>query len=245
MQGGTTLQQLHEELDPTFALGYLRLVVYGRSLLLHFSIAFLPIMSSQISVSKLSTPSPSFPNPYIVHRALSNGRKASKELKGQNRGQRCITAGHHVEGVCQDFVLHGANTVSFFGAIQLHTTLDIYLQATIKIPVTLTKNVGKKDVFRLLEAQQMEHLLIEEIAASPSASSNSNRYYSQVLMTQRLQRAELEVELYRLAISEDGLLLLEGTYSLPSFTLEGTHRYVETGEYQDDCSDEDDIQGGP
>ncbi|KIM88182.1 hypothetical protein PILCRDRAFT_85462 [Piloderma croceum F 1598] len=182
-------------------------------------------MSSQNSVSRLPMPSPSFPNPYIVHRALSKGRKASKELKGQNSGQRYITAGDHVEGVCQDFVLHGANT------------------ATIKIPVTLTKNVGKKDVLRLLEAQQMEHILIDEIAASPSASSNSSRYYSQVLMTQRLQRAELEVELYRLAISEDGLLLLEGAYSLSSFTLEGTHRYVEDEEYRDDCSDEED--GGP
>jgi len=121
--------------------------------------------------------------------------------------------------------------------------LHVHLQATIKIPVALTKNIRKKDVFRLLEAQQMEHLLIEEIGASPSASSNSNRYYSQVLMTQRLQRAELEVELYRLAISEDGLLLLDGACNLSSFTLEGTHRYVETEKYQGHYSD-DDIQDG-
>jgi hypothetical protein len=66
--------------------------------------------------------SPSFPNPYIVYKALSNGRKASEELKGQNRGQRYITAGHHVEGVSQDFVLHGANTVCFFSATELHNT---------------------------------------------------------------------------------------------------------------------------
>jgi hypothetical protein len=128
------------------------------------------------------------------------------------------------------------------GTTQLHKILNIHLQVTIKIPVTFTKIVRKQDVFCLLEAQQMEHLLLEKIAASSSASSNLSHYYLQVLMT---QCADLEVELYRLAIP-DSLPLLEGVYNLTSFSLEGAHRYVEYGEYQDDSSDEGDIQdGGP
>jgi hypothetical protein len=88
----------------------------------------------------------------------------------------------------------------------------IYYQATVVIPCALIKNVQKRDFYLLLDAQRTEHLLIEAIASS-AAPGISNRYYSQVLMAQRLQRAELEAELYRLAISKDGLCLLQGVYN--------------------------------
>jgi predicted nucleotidyltransferase len=88
-------------------------------------------------------------------------------------------------------------------------TLDT--QVIITIPCTLTMNVQKIDFFHLLEAQLKEHLLVDKIVSS-STSNISNQYYSQALMAQRLQRAQLEVELYKLAISKDGLNLLDGMY---------------------------------
>jgi hypothetical protein len=77
------------------------------------------------------------------------------------------------------------------------------------------KHVKKRDFFELLEAQRVEHLLTDTISSS-TAPSYSNQYYSEVLMTQRLQRAELEVELYKSAIAKDGLKLLEGMHNSPS-----------------------------
>jgi hypothetical protein len=65
------------------------------------------------------------------------------------------------------------------------------------------------DFFTLLEAQRVEHFLADVIVTSQPTSVKT-RYYSQLLMTQRLQRALLEVELYAYAISEDGLCLVEG-----------------------------------
>ena len=80
----------------------------------------------------------------------------------------------------------------------------------------------KNDVFRLLEAQRLEHLLVDAInsAAIPSVSTC---FHSQLLMTQRLYRAELEAKLYRCAIAKGGLSLLEGIQnyvmgSRPDFT---------------------------
>jgi hypothetical protein len=80
----------------------------------------------------------------------------------------------------------------------------------------------KNDVFCLLEAQRLEHLLVDAInsAAVPSIST---RFHSQLLMTQRLHRAELEAKLYRCAIAKGGLPLLEGIQnyvvdSPPGFT---------------------------
>jgi hypothetical protein len=98
-------------------------------------------------------------------------------------------------------------------------------QATITIPSTLTMNVKRKDFFRLLEAQRVEHLLIDRIVSSATPNI-SDQYYSQALMTQRLQRAELEVKLYRLAILKDGLSLLDGMCSFLIFlvSLEDTYR---------------------
>ena len=45
-------------------------------------------------------------------------------------------------------------------------------QATITIPSTLTMNVKQKDFFCLLEAQRVEHLLIDRIvfSATPNIS---------------------------------------------------------------------------
>jgi hypothetical protein len=71
----------------------------------------------------------------------------------------------------------------------------------------LTQNVKMQDVFLLLEAQRTENLLSDAIT---STTTISNRYYSQLLMAHRLQRAQLEVELYMYAIAKDGLCLLEG-----------------------------------
>jgi hypothetical protein len=82
-------------------------------------------------------------------------------------------------------------------------------QATITVPCTLTDNVHKKDFFNLLETQRVEHLLVDTIASS-AASDVANQYYSQVLMAHRLRRAQLEVDLYKLAIARDGLILLDG-----------------------------------
>jgi hypothetical protein len=59
----------------------------------------------------------------------------------------------------------------------------------------------------LLEAQRIEYLPVDLIE---DTSGDSSRYYTQLLMAQRLQRAELEVELYREAIVKDGLPLLPG-----------------------------------
>jgi hypothetical protein len=78
------------------------------------------------------------------------------------------------------------------------------------IPCTLANNVNKKDFFQLLETQRVEHLLVDTIASSTTSSDIANQYYSQVLMAHRLQRAQLEVDLYKLAIGRDGLILLEG-----------------------------------
>lgn len=56
----------------------------------------------------------------------------------------------------------------------------------------------------------------------------SNRYYSQLLMTQRLQRALLEVELYAYAISKDGLCLLEGNFILSYYSQAwGLHKNID------------------
>lgn len=147
-----------------------------------------------VSLVQTSSQPTNFSHSYIVQRALSKGRKASHDFKDNfrspNCSQRLITAGRHVEGVFQDFVIHGTSAT------------------TIVIPYAFTKNVKKKDFYLLLDAQRTEHLLVDVIASSP-VSHISNRYYSQVLMAQRLQRAELEVELYRLAIARDGLCLLE------------------------------------
>ncbi len=82
------------------------------------------------------------------------------------------------------------------------------------IPCTLAQNVEQAEVFDLLEAQRVEHLLIDTITSSANPNI-STRYYSQLLMVQRLQRAALEVELYRVAIEKDGLCLLEGTLNFP------------------------------
>jgi hypothetical protein len=71
--------------------------------------------------------------------------------------------------------------------------------------------VKKRDFFLLIEAQRVEHLLIDAIASA--APSISSQYYSEVLMAQRLQRAELEAKLYRCAIAKDGLNLLEGVHN--------------------------------
>jgi hypothetical protein len=86
-------------------------------------------------------------------------------------------------------------------------------QSTITIPWTLTKNVKKRDFYLLLEAQRVEHLLIDTITSSVAPNIPTQYYYSEVLMAQRLQRAELEVELYRRAIAKDGLNLLEGVHN--------------------------------
>jgi len=75
----------------------------------------------------------------------------------------------------------------------------------------LTQNVQKHDFFHFLEVQRTEQLLTEAISQS-SVPNIGNRYYSQLLMAQRLHRAELEVKLSRHAIEEDGLHLLEGMY---------------------------------
>jgi len=76
-------------------------------------------MSSQSSVISVQTPrQTNYASAYIVQRALRKGRKASDELKNHFRspdvGNRLITTGRHVEGVCQDFVLHGTKPVSYF-----------------------------------------------------------------------------------------------------------------------------------
>lgn len=84
--------------------------------------------------------------------------------------------------------------------------LDI--QTTIMIPYTLTQNIQRTDMYNLLEALRVEQLLTDEITSS--ATHISNLYYSQVLMAHRLQRAQLEVKLYKLAIEKDGLYLLCG-----------------------------------
>jgi hypothetical protein len=86
---------------------------------------------------------------------------------------------------------------------------EIYFQATVMIPSALMDNVKTKDFLHLLEAQRTEQLLIDMIATT-STPDISNQYYSQVLMAQRLQRAEVEVALYRHAIARDGLYLLSG-----------------------------------
>jgi hypothetical protein len=75
------------------------------------------------------------------------------------------------------------------------------------IPCALTRNVQKADIFGLLEVQRVEHILADMMATSQTPTDVSNRYYSQVLMTQQLQRALLEVELYVVAISKDGVIL--------------------------------------
>jgi len=133
----------------------------------------------------------SFPyHPSNVHKALLGGRKASDELKLQatsnNQSQPVITTSSYVEGVGQTFIFHG--------------------KTTIMIPYTLTQNIQRTDMYNLLEALRVEQLLTDEITSS--ATHISNLYYSQVLMAHRLQRAQLEVKLYKLAIEKDGLYLL-------------------------------------
>ena len=104
-------------------------------------------------------------------------------------------------------------------------------------------NVKKKDFFLLLEAQRVEHLLMDTIASSATPDI-SNRYYSQVLMAQRLQRAQLEVELYKLAISRDGLNLLEGMYKFvinPIFTWRMLIDNVDSDEENESSEEEDQL----
>jgi hypothetical protein len=100
-------------------------------------------------------------------------------------------------------------------------------------------NVKQEDVFRLLEAQRVEHLLLDRIASSATPNI-SDQYYSQVLMAQRLQRAQLEVELYRLAILRDGLGLLGGVYSFIINSLFGGRILTDgTDSDEDDECDEE------
>lgn len=94
----------------------------------------------------------------------------------------------------------------------------LHAQATIVIPCTLAENVKQEEVFCLLEAQRVELLLIDIITSS-ATSNISNQYYSQLLMAQRLQRAELEVALYKIAIEKDGLCLLEGMHDFSRISL--------------------------
>jgi hypothetical protein len=58
----------------------------------------------------------------------------------------------------------------------------------------------------------VEQLLVDSIT-SPTPPDITTWYYSQLLMAQRLQHAELKAELYRAAIERDGLCLLEGMYN--------------------------------
>jgi len=111
------------------------------------------------------------------------------------------------------------------------------------VPCTLAKNVKKKDLFLLLEAQRVEHLLINTIASS-AVPDISNQYYSQVLMAQRLRRAELEVELYRLAIARDGLYLLEGMYNFVMKSMFTWTILIDNVDSDGDDEDEED-QGPP
>jgi len=57
-------------------------------------------------------------NTHIVQRALHKGGRASHVFKHNfrkpNVGGRLVTTNRHVEGVCQDFVLHGTSPVSDF-----------------------------------------------------------------------------------------------------------------------------------
>jgi hypothetical protein len=57
-------------------------------------------------------------HPFVVQRALSKGRKASDDFKDSfhtpNTAERLITAGRHIEGVFQDFLIHGASSVGIF-----------------------------------------------------------------------------------------------------------------------------------
>jgi hypothetical protein len=91
-------------------------------------------------------------------------------------------------------------------------------QSDVVVPHCLAKNVQDKDFVRLLEAQRVEQLLIEAIISANSIILG--QYYSQLLMAHRLQRAELEVELYGQAIAEDGLCLLSGAFNSVVNTLQ-------------------------
>lgn len=86
------------------------------------------------------------------------------------------------------------------------------LQSNVVIPDILTTHIELDDVFTLLEAQRAENLLIDNLTATSDANI-LNRYHAQLLMAQRLQRAELEVALYRFAITQDGLCLLQGNFT--------------------------------
>jgi hypothetical protein len=101
----------------------------------------------------------------------------------------------------------------------------------------VTKNVQKQDFFVLLEAQRVEHLLIDVINASPHPSI-TNRYYSQLLAAQRLMRAQIEVELYRFAIEQDGLCLLTGVSNLHKL-LAGRILTNDVEDDEEDLSDEE------
>jgi hypothetical protein len=155
----------------------------------------------------------SFPYGSIIHDALLRGRKASDEIKKSYRHNPDdpISLGPSFEGIAQNFIIQATTSVSiqvYFHCVAAKHTV----QATVLIPSELTRNVPQKDFCDLLEVQRIEHLLSDMITSSGSRSLTniSKRYYSQVLMAQRLQRALLEVELYACAIARDGLVLLEG-----------------------------------
>lgn len=168
----------------------------------------------------------SFSNGSNVQKVLLKGRNASSEFSSQTRREapshkNLITAGSLIDGVYQNFVLEAqhpvsiSNNLSFCKVLMSH---KLHAQATIVIPCTLAENVKQEEVFCLLEAQRVELLLIDIITSS-ATSNISNQYYSQLLMAQRLQRAELEVALYKIAIEKDGLCLLEGMHDFSRISL--------------------------
>lgn len=94
----------------------------------------------------------------------------------------------------------------------------------------LANNIYDREILLLLEARRIEHILEDLIASSTATSTATSsgatsdatptallRYYSQLLMVQRMQRSELEADLYKRAIAQDGLYLLDGVYHVLLF----------------------------
>jgi hypothetical protein len=86
---------------------------------------------------------------------------------------------------------------------------------TIIVPQKLIENNKKEDVLRLVKALWNEHLIENKLQSN--SHPTLQRYYSQQLMKERYQRAQLEIKLYGDAIAKDGLRLIASS--------EFSHRY--------------------
>jgi len=74
------------------------------------------------------------------------------------------------------------------------------------LPQKLVQHNCHDDIMRLVESYWVEHLIYDKLM-NPNLAPILSHYYAERLMTERHDRAELEVKLYGDAIAKAGLAL--------------------------------------